>query len=827
MQEYAECLKNSQRNQVISLLLAAITLALYWPVTGFEFNNYDDALYITENPVVQSGFTINTVAWAFRTGYGCNWHPLTWLSHMLDCEIYGLNAGGHHFTNVLFHVANTLLLFGLLRRLTGAVWRAAFVAALFAWHPLHVESVAFVAERKDVLSTFFAFLTLLAYCSWVKVPGWPRYALALLLFALGLMSKPMLVTLPLMMLLLDFWPLGRLELDKFQSWCLRVKEKLPFFALTLISCYVTFRVQESGGAMSLRNLTFAHRVANALNSYVGYIARIFWPRDLAVFYPYPRDLPLGRVISAGIIISLISAGVLWFVRRRPHLAVGWYWFLISLVPVIGLVQVGGQAMADRYTYIPSIGLFMVVAWEVPSRLAAWPQNRRMLALVASVALAGCLAVTSRQLQYWKNSVTLFTHAIKVTKDNALAHCNLGEALATGGKPEAALAEFNEALRINTNYPQALNDKGALLQQLGRVDEAIEQFKLLLRSQPHWYLAQRNFGLALFEQGKIDEAIVHFRAALRSNPADDRSLANLGIALARQGKLDEAMVQYRAALQIAPNAYAENALGSALEAQGKLDEAVRHYRAAVKIKPNFAEARNNLGAVLNAQGQFAEAQKQFVAALAVKPDFAEAHCNLGNALLSEGKVNEAAAQYAKTLRLQSNSFSAHYNLANILFEQKQWGPALSHYQRALRLNPAFADVHVRLGMVLSQQGDDSGAIVQYRAALRLNPHTLSALKKLAWLLATSPNPKLRNGTEAVHLATQATQENPADAEAWDSLAEAEAVVGQFGNAVSNAKKALALATASHQNNLAGQVQNRLQLYESGHSLPESNFIEHPQ
>ena len=402
MQEHANPLKNSQRIRAICLLLATITLALYWPVTGFEFNNYDDAQYITKNPVVQSGITTETVAWAFRSGYAGNWHPLTWLSHMLDCEIYGLNAGGHHFTNVLFHTANTLLLFSLLRRLTGAVWRAAFVAALFAWHPLHVESVAFVAERKDVLSTFFAWLTLLAYWSWVKTPGWPRYTLALLLFALGLMSKPMLVTLPLLMLLLDFWPLERLQLDKFQSWYLRLKEKLPFLVLTLVFCGVTFRVQKSGGAMSLTDLTFANRVANALNSYVGYIAKIFWPRDLTVFYPYPHHLPSGRVISAGIIVFLISAGVLWVVRRRPHLAVGWFWFLISLVPVIGLVQVGDQAMADRYTYLPSVGVFIMVAWEVPGWLAGWPRREWILASAASVVLAGCLTATSRQLQYWKN-----------------------------------------------------------------------------------------------------------------------------------------------------------------------------------------------------------------------------------------------------------------------------------------------------------------------------------------------------------------------------------------------------------------------------------------
>jgi protein O-mannosyl-transferase len=824
--ENAKCFEILRRNGIVCLLLAAVTLVLYWPVTSFKFNNYDDALYITENPFVQAGLTTDSVTWAFRSGYAANWHPLTWLSHMLDCQIFGQNAGGHHFTNLLFHVANTLLLFGLLQRLTGAVWRAAFVAALFAWHPVHVESVAFVAERKDVLSTFFALLTLLSYWIYLKSPNWPRYGLTVFLFALGLMSKPMLVTLPLLMLLLDFWPLGRLQLFKFDSGYVCLKEKLAFFIMTAISCYVTFRMQKSAGAMA-SDLTFSHRVGNALNSYVGYIANIFWPRDLAVFYPYKHVLPLGQVIGAGVLLLLITTGVLWFVQSRPHLTVGWFWFLISLVPVIGLVQVGEQSMADRYTYIPAIGLFILVAWEAPYWLVGWSQNGRILTLAAVVPLIGCLAATRLQLQYWKDSVTLCTRAIQITKDNAVANCILGEAFSDLGEPEKAIAQYNEALRLNPVYPLALNNKGVIFTQQGRYNEAIAEFNLMLKFQPHSNLAHRNLGSVLMQQGKIDEAMVQYRAALQSNPDDDKSLANLGMALAQQGKLDEAMVQYRAALHIAPNGYAENALGNALESQGKLDEAKLHYQAAVRIRPNFAEALNGLGAVLNEQGQFVEAQKQFIAALAEKPNYAEAHYNFGNALLAEGKLNEAADQYTESLRLQNDSFGAHYNLASIMFQQKKWDLAITHYNEALRLNPDFADVQVQLGGIMSQQGNESGAIDHYRAALRLNPHASNALKKMAWLLMNSSNPLLHNDVEAVRLATQAKNENPADAEAWDLLAAADAAQGQFGEAANTSKKALELATASHQSKLADQIQNHLELYQSERSIQESNFIRQPR
>jgi protein O-mannosyl-transferase len=591
MQSRAPDSNNPRRDVLICLLLALITLALYWPVHSFQFNNYDDAQYITLNPMVQDGLHSDTIAWAFTTGYASNWHPLTWLSHMLDCQFYGLNPGGPHVTNLLFHLANTLLLFGLLRRLTGAVWRAAFVAALFAWHPMHVESVAWVAERKDVLSAFFALLTLWAYVKYADNSKLKTknsklfYGLTLFLFALGLMSKPMLVSLPLIMLLLDYWPLERsfkFRVSSFESkadeprasWGKLFREKLPLFLLSLVSCYITLRVQKSSGAMDTISVPLAGRIANALNSYVSYLAKLFWPHDLGVLYPYPRHLPLGQVIAAGVLLLLISAAVLALIRRRPWLAVGWFWFLIMLVPVIGLVQVGAQAMADRYTYLPSIGLFILVAWELPELLALKPAAKPALAAAAVFALAACLAVTSRQLPVWKDSVSLFTHAIEVTTNNPIAHGSLGQAWADLGQTNKALAEYDQALALDPRDPTALGNKASLFSLQGRLDDAIALYQRALEFHPNSYASHRNLGSVYLKQGRLDDAAAQYRAAIEINPQFTLAVFDLGLVLAQQGKLDDALVQLRRALQLAESA-GNDELAAQIQARLQLYESARH------------------------------------------------------------------------------------------------------------------------------------------------------------------------------------------------------------------------------------------------------------
>jgi protein O-mannosyl-transferase len=711
-----------RRDAFICVFLALVTFALYWPVTGFEFNNYDDAQYITENPQIHSGLTGENILWAFTTGYASNWHPLTWLSHLLDCQLYGLNPGGHHFTNLLFHVVNTLLLFGLLRRMTGAVWRSAFVAALFALHPMHVESVAWVAERKDVLSAFFGLVTLWAWWSYVQTPSWRRYALALFLFALGLMSKPMLVTLPLLMLLLDFWPLRRAQPEKpLLGYAPLLTEKIPFFALTIASCVITFLVQRAGGAVVLANMIAPEkRAANAVVSYVRYILKLLWPQNMAVIYPYPAHIPWWQVAGAGLLLAAISIIALRAAQRRSYLIVGWLWFVISLVPVIGLVQVGVQSIADRYTYLPAIGLFIMAAWGTAEHFAARPGAKPVLASAAGVVLAACFLVSMHQLQYWRDSFALFNHAIDVTTDNAVAHCNLGQALAAAGKPDQAFDEYTKALTIDPAYVSAMVSMSSYYNLHGDYDKAVSCLNAALKIRPDYDQAHYNLALAFSGQGKTAQAIAEYRAALRINPRHDKALVNLGATLAQQGDLTNAIALYEQALEIAPdNPYAHNALGGALQSQGKLDEAVQQYSAALQIQPNFAEAQENL-----------------------------------------------------------------------------------------------AEAEAGIGISMARRGDDRGAIEHYREALRLNPNLLPVQKYLAWLLATDADATLRNGPEAVQLAAKVAQAVAADATAWETLAAAQAEAGNFPDAVTAANKALELANASQQTELATRLQNHLRLYQAG-------------
>jgi tetratricopeptide (TPR) repeat protein len=581
-------LTKNQLAALICLALAVVTAALYWPITHYGFVNFDDDDYITNNSHVQAGLTWAGVIWAFQTGAAANWHPLTWISHMLDCQLYGLNPGGHHSTNLIFHVINTLLLFLWLRQLTGTLWRSAMVAALFAWHPLHVESVAWASERKDVLSTFFWMLTLIAYTRYaqkrskVEARGSRAdtpvqaldarrstldYYLALLFFACGLMSKPMVVTLPFVLLLLDFWPLNRFPPGcSARSLINLIVEKLPFFALTLAASVVTYFVQTSGRALwSPAGLSFSSRVANALWAYERYISKTFWPADLSIFYTHPYHWPAGLVIGAALLLALWSGLFIWRARQNPYLLVGWFWFLGTLVPTIGLVQVGSQSMADRYMYIPSIGLFIMVVWGLDDFLNWRPHWRRITTLAGGVALAGCLVGTRIQLSYWQNSIKLFSHAIEVTTDNFVAYTCLGETLRDLGLKKEALMVCAEAVRIAPNSP----------------------------------VAQYNYGMALLQNNKLDEALAHLDAAGRLAPHNSEVQYNLGLFLLLHNKPAEAVSHFAAALVERPDfAEAHYRLAQVLSQQHKSKEAVFHYREALRLKPEFPEAKAALDQILS-------------------------------------------------------------------------------------------------------------------------------------------------------------------------------------------------------------------------------------
>jgi tetratricopeptide (TPR) repeat protein len=722
--------------------LAVLITAVYWPVRHAGFVNFDDDQYVTANPHVLGGLTVSDVVWAFTAYHATNWHPLTWLSHALDCECFGMNAGAHHAVSVLLHMANTVLLFLVLRRITGATWRSACAAALFGVHPLHVESVAWVAERKDVLSGLFWMLTLWEYVKYVERPSRGRYAIVVGCYAMGLMAKPMVVTLPFVLLLLDYWPLGRMRWQRSvvgTNAPLRfrelVREKVPFLALAAVSCGVTIWAQHSGGAISsLERLPLGPRMANAVVSYVRYLEKAVWPSGLAVFYPYRVWSP-GVVIMAGAILVAVSGAVIWRARRQPHLAVGWFWFLGTLVPVIGLVQVGGQSMADRYTYLPLIGLTMMLCWSVPSRARQRWDLKVTTCVAAAAVLAVCAALSRVQIEYWENSETLFRHALNVTRDNYQAHYSLGEALLNTGKVSEAIGHYEQALQIQPDYAEVHNNFGNALVKEGKLRDAIGHYEQALRIQPNLAEAHYNLGVALEKDGRLQDALEHYKQAVRIEPDHAEAHNNLGNALFQVGNVQEAIEHYEQALRIQPDfAEAHYNLGSALGRAGKLEEAIEQYRQALRIKPNYAEAHYNLGVALEQAGRFQDALEHYEQAVQIKPDYADAHNNLGITLARLGRLPEAIGHFEQALRLKPDSAEMHNNLGSVLRRAGKLEEAIEQCRQALRIQPNLAEAHYNLGVALEQTGRLQDALEHYEQALRIKPDYANAQNAIARLQA---------------------------------------------------------------------------------------------
>ena len=514
---------------LISISLVAVTFVAYEPVRHNGFVSYDDDTYITKNPNVKDGITRDSVLWAFTKPRVAFWHPLTMLSHMLDCEVYGLNPLGHHITNVLIHIANSVLLFLVLRKMTEAMWASAFAAAVFALHPVHVESVAWAAERKDVLSGLFWMLTMLAYIRYAERPNVKRYVLVLLAFVMGLMAKPMLVTLPFVLFLLDYWPLERLR-NKRDVKSLAL-EKLPFLVLSAVFSVIAFFAQRGEGALALK-LSLPVRIANAAISYLAYIEKMVWPAHLAVFYPHQRyGVPVSDAVFAGIVLVGVSIWIICLARNRKYLFVGWFWYLGTLVPVIGLIQVGSFSMADRYMYIPMVGLLIIVAWAVKDFIANRPRRRIVAAVLAAVILLSVVLLTRIQVRYWQNSLTLFEHALKVTKNDAIAEKQYGRALLEAGRLDEARLHFNNALRINPGYSDARNNLGQVFLKEGKLNEAIECFNKALQSGAAREDAYINLGAAYNQLGKYDLAIQNWSKAAELKPDNADVLNNLAWLLA--------------------------------------------------------------------------------------------------------------------------------------------------------------------------------------------------------------------------------------------------------------------------------------------------------
>ncbi len=539
---------------LISLALAGVTLLLFWRITHHGFINFDDPGYVYQNAHVISGFSLANVSWAFTTFHMGNWHPLAWLSHMADCQLFGLDPGWHHFSSLLLHALNAVCLFLLLSRLTGSLWRSAFVASLFALHPLHVESVAWVAERKDLLAALFWLLTMYAYARYVERPGGGRYLLVVASFILGLMAKPMLVTLPFVLLLCDYWPLGRMAADRPGAQSLRklAWEKWPLFALSALSSLVTVYAQQHGGAVSsLGSVPLGVRIANALTSWVWYLGKMLWPAHLSIIYPLDRAMPLWPAALAGALLLGVTFLVLRRGRKYPYLPVGWLWYLGTLVPVIGLVQVGLQASADRYTYLPLIGPFVMIAWGVHDLLAKWRMPRQVPAVAAFLVLALLAAGTRQRLGDWRDSTTLFSQAIAVTGDNFYAHYSLGTTLAEEGMADRAIGEYQAALAINPRFAQAYYNLGNEYGQLNRLEQSADAYRRALALSPGNAQFQNNLGVALARMGRRGEAIEQFAAAVRSRGDYAEAHYNLGIALQEEGRSGEAARQFAETVRLQP------------------------------------------------------------------------------------------------------------------------------------------------------------------------------------------------------------------------------------------------------------------------------------
>jgi len=713
------------RDILICLFLVIVTLAVYWQVQNYDFVNFDDNLYVTENRHVQEGLTFKGINWAFTEFSPTYWHPLTWLSHMLDCELYGLEPGMHHLTSLLFHIVNTLLLFLVFRKMTGSLWQSAFVAALFALHPINVDTVAWVAERKNVLSTFFWILTMFTYARYIEKPGLFRYMLTFSVFALGLMVKPMLVTLPFVLLLLDYWPFRRLHFGQSNSDNRRktrksttsdytgssifrlVLEKTPFFLLVILYfCLISLSFQpDAAGVISTEPVSMKLRLANALVSCVSYMGKMIWPQDLAVLYPFPTTmLPIWQITGAGLLLVCVSVLVARAWKQKPYFAVGWLWFLGTLVPVIGIIQSGlWPAMADRWAYVPLIGIFIMIAWGVPDLLERWQHRRALLAISAGCILSVLTMVTWTQLQYWQNSTTLFKHAISVTENNATAHINLGTALVEQNKIDEANAHYTEALKINPDYAEAHYNLGIILAEQDKIDEAIGHYTEALEIKPDYAEAHYNLGIILAEQDKIDEAIGHYTEALEIKPDYAEAHYNLGIVLQKQGNIDEAIDHYTEALKINPD-YADvhYNLGIALISQGRMEEAISHYSEALRINPGDDDARSRLQMIQTVLKETDNDIKRLKELLEINSGDPELHYVLGNLYYKRRDFDKSIYQYQKALSIQQDAVPVLNNLAIVYMAKRDYEKAVSVFNRIADLQPDNASVYYNIACMYSIQ-----------------------------------------------------------------------------------------------------------------------------
>ena len=686
-----------KRQVLVCAGLVICCIAVYGRTLTHDFILYDDPLYVTQNPDVQAGLSWAGIGWAFTTDRAMYMHPLTWLSHMLDCSVYGLHPWGHHLTNLVLHALGTVLLFLALARMTGRLWPSALAAALFAVHPLHVESVAWIAERKDVLSMVFWAAGLGAYAGYCQRPGWRRYAAVAILFLLGFLSKPMVVTFPFVLLLLDWWPMGRIDrtasLPAMARQCARLAlEKTPLFLMSAAMSVITLIMQVRGSNLAfMSEVSFPERCANALVVYALYLVKTVCPTGLAVYYAHPITRPAWQIAGAALVLFAVTMLSLREFRRRPHLIVGWLWYLGTLVPVIELVQAGTFSHADRYTYIPLIGVFIMVAWSLDelrgsARVPAAAMTGAAVALVAALTVAG-----SVQAGHWKNSETLFHHALEVTPENTFTRYNYGAGLYANGRRKEAVEQFERALRLDPQNVLAVEHMAAFFQDQGQYAAAAAKHREALLSKPDFAMARDNLRNALQKMNTLD-ALESERGALMNKQAksvDD--WCRMGAISMTLGDMRQASGCFDQALRMEPSGRKVNlAMGGVLLGDKLYEKALPHYEKALGAAPDDPVALYNTALVLSALGRNSEAADRYRRVLRVNPKLVQAHNNLGILLADSGSVDEAVEHFLKVIELAPDALQARLNLANLLIEKGRNGEAEEQLKKVLETDPQNAN-----------------------------------------------------------------------------------------------------------------------------------------
>jgi len=725
----------NNKQVLVIFLIAVITLIAFGRVGNHGFVNFDDNVYITENHHIQNGITTQGLYWAFTTGHAANWHPLTWISHMLDIQLFGLNPRWHHLMNLLFHITNVMLLFVVLRRMTKTLWQSAFVAVLFAIHPLHVESVAWISERKDVLSTFFWVLTLLAYCNYIDRPRLRSYLAVIAFFALGLMAKPMLVTLPFVLLLLDYWPLERfgtgkssLAMDKpvdtaFQWALIRplVLEKIPLFALAALSCAVTYIVQNKGGAFAAAEvLTPGMRMGNVIVSYLIYIIKTIWPDNLALFYPHPGSLPLWQVLGAALFLVAVTFGVIWKAKRSPYLPVGWFWFIGTLAPVIGIVQVGIQAMADRYTYTPSIGLFLMAAWGFPELLKKGRYGKTVLAASSALCLLCLFILTWTQVGYWHDSITLYDHTLNVTENNYTISNNRGRAYQDLGNYKRAIADFDLTIQINPRYAPAYNNRGDAWKSLGDYARAVQDFDSAIEINPAYAEAYNNRGVAYDGMGNYIRALEDFNRAIQTNPLYANAYNNRGVAYNNMGSYTQAIDDFNRTIEIdSKNALAYSNRAAAYMATGDQTHAIEDLNKALQTDPYCGDAYYKRGIFYQNMGKLRQAINDYDKAIGNSTSYkADAFCNRGIAYAGVGSEMNAIEDYGKAIEINPKHATAYFYRGVTYGQLGNQPRAIQDLDMALQINAEYAEAYYLRGFIHALLGNEDQSVRDMETAAKL-------------------------------------------------------------------------------------------------------------